>query len=128
MILLFGNDGANAGSGAPCLTYANVANGNACLTTGFSSGNQNLVFGPVPGPPGSTMTLSQLAASTNGTATGQTITVLDNGVATTLTCQNTSGSTCNDNVHTPTIQAGHFLQVSVTGGTGSPWKVTFRLG
>jgi hypothetical protein len=74
------------------------------------------------------MKLSHLAASTSGTATGQTITVLDNGVATTLTCQNTTGSTCNDDTDTPTIQAGHFLEVSVTGGTASPWKVTFQLG
>jgi hypothetical protein len=59
-------------------------------------------------------------AAPGGTAT-RTFTVLDNGVATAITCTVTSAvTTCSDLVDTVTWTAGHRLSVSMTvGGSGA---------
>jgi hypothetical protein len=122
---MFGNGTQNAdGLGHACLTYANVGNGNTCLTTGFANDNSELVFGPVA----RAVTISNLLATSNNSATGQVVTVLDNGVATALTCTNLAGTSCSDTVDSVLIPAGHFLQVQVLGGNSSHWRVTFQLG
>jgi hypothetical protein len=123
---MFGTNSTTVNPGPLCLAYGNVANGTSCLTTGFPGSNAHLVFGPVPGPPGSTMTISHLSASEQASTTGVTITVLDNGTPTALTCTVATGSACNDDGDTVTIPAGDFLEVSATGGGG--WLVTFELG
>jgi hypothetical protein len=125
MVLQFGNEGTNVTPGSPCLTFGNVGTGAACPTTAFTNSSAGLVFGPVPGPPGSAMTISHLSAAETGPGTGVTITVLDNGVATALTCANTTGLTCHDDVDTVTVQAGDFLAVEATACAG--WLVTFEL-
>jgi hypothetical protein len=121
---MFGNDGGPS-SGVNCLSYANISGENACITSNFTGSSKDLVFGPVPGPPGSTMTISHLAAAGLGD-TGAVVTVLDNGVATQLACTVTTGTTCNDDVDSVAIPAGDFFEVQVTSGTD--WLVTFELG
>jgi hypothetical protein len=123
---MFGNGTQNADSGHACLTYANVGNGNTCLTTttGFANDNNELPFGPVA----RAVTISNLLATSNNSATGQTVTVLDNGVATALGCTNLVGSSCSDTTDSVVVPAGDFLQVRVAGGTASHWRVTFQLG
>jgi hypothetical protein len=123
-IAMFGNENQNADSGHDCLTYTNDNHGGACITTisGFVTDPNELEFGPMP--PGG-VTISKLLADTNGTATGQVVTVLDNGVATALTCTDSSGSSCTNTTSTVTVPAGDFLQVEVSGGTASEWRVTF---
>ena len=123
---MFGNQNGNAGSGNNCLTYANVAQGNACLAlvSEFASSANSLVFGPIP----TDATISHLLATTGNSAANQTVTVLDNAVTTLLTCTTTAASpqSCSDDTHSVTIPAGDFLQVAVTNGSGS-WRVTFQL-
>jgi hypothetical protein len=121
---MFGNGTQNADSGHNCLTYANVGNGNSCLTTGFANDNNELVFGPVA----RAVTISNLLAQTNNSGSGQTITVLDNGLPTALGCTNLTGLTCSDTTDSVVIPAGDFIQVRVSGGTSSHWRVTFQLG
>ena len=124
---MFGNQNGNAGSGNNCLTYANSGSGSACLTliTQFASSPNALMFGPLP----TDATISHLHAVTANSAANQTVTVLDNTVATALTCTTTAASfdNCsNDAVDPVLIPAGHFLQVAVVNGAGS-WRVTFQL-
>jgi hypothetical protein len=123
---MFGNQNGNAGSGNNCLTYANVAQGSACLAavTEFASSANALMFGPMPAD----ATVSNLLALTANSAAGQTVTVLDNAAATLLTCTTTPASPqiCSDDTDTVTIPAGDFLQVRVSNGGGS-WRVTFQL-
>jgi hypothetical protein len=125
-VLLFGNQNGNASSGNNCLTYANVAQGSACLSLGrqeFASSPNSLVFGPMP----TDATISHLVAVTANSAANQTVTVLDNGAPTPLTCTTTAAlpQDCSDD--TPiSIQAGDFLEVQITNGGGS-WRVTFQL-
>jgi hypothetical protein len=131
---MFGTDGNSITSANQCLSYANVAGTSTCIAAGgdFPASNKDLVFGPVPGPQGpppSTMTISHLAAAAETAASPVTITVLDNGAPTTppLTCTTTPpATTCTDDADTATVNAGDFLQVSVTGG--ADWLVTFELG
>jgi hypothetical protein len=124
---MFGGQNQNADGGHACLAYANSGHGGPCITTiaGFGNDSNAVEFGPIP-PGGAT--ISQLQAFTSGTATGQTITVFDNLGATALTCINTAGSSCSDTTHSVVVAAGDFLQVQVTGGSASPWKVTFVVG
>jgi hypothetical protein len=121
---MFGNQNQNADSGHDCLTYENDNRGAPCITTtsGFLTDTNELEFGPMPA---GGVTISQLQADTSGTATGQVVTVLDNGVATALTCINLSGSSCRNTINIVSILAGDFLQVEVNGGTASTWRVTF---
>jgi hypothetical protein len=124
---MFGDEQQNADGGHPCLAFANAGHGGPCIAavTAFGNDANSVEFGPIQ-PGGGT--ISQLQAVTSGTATGQTITVFDNTGATALTCTNTAGSTCSDTTHSVPVAGGDFLQVQVTGGTASPWKVTFVLG
>jgi hypothetical protein len=130
MVLLFGSDQNAVNQPNLCISYANVAGPSTCITSGFTGSNGNIVFGPVPGPPLSTMTISHLAAAASSVSSPPvTITVLVDGAVTTptaLTCTVTTGTTCNDDTDTVTVHAGDFLEVSVTGGTN--WLVTFELG
>jgi hypothetical protein len=123
---MFGNEQQNADGGHACLAYANSGHGGPCISSvaAFANDANSVEFGPVP-PGGAT--ISQLQAVTSSTATGQTITVFDNTGATVLTCTNTAGSTCSDTTHSVPVAAGDFLQVQVTGGTASTWRVTFLL-
>jgi hypothetical protein len=124
---MFGNQNGNAGSGNDCLTYANVAQGSACLSLGrqaFASSQNPLMFGPMP----TGGTISHLVAVTANSAANQTVTVLDNAAPTQLTCTTTTAAPqdCSDDTHSIPIPAGDFLQVQVTNGAGS-WRVTFQL-
>ena len=123
---MFGNQNGNAGSGNNCLTYANVAQGDACLAgvTEFASSPNSLMFGPMP----TDATISNLLAITSNSAADQTVTVLDNVAPTLLTCTTTAASpqNCSDDTHSVVIPAGDFLQVRVGNGAGS-WRVTFQL-
>jgi hypothetical protein len=121
---MFASQDQNTDSGHACLSFAGASKANSCLTSGFVGGNTEVVFGPMP----SNVTISRLMAQTNGTATNQVVTVLDNGVATALGCTNTTGSACTDTTDSVSVAAGHFLQVQVTGGTASRWNVTFVVG
>jgi hypothetical protein len=124
---MFGNQDQNATATNNCLAYANAGHGGPCLTgvTAFSNDPTSVEFGPIPV---GGVTISQLQAVTDGTATGQTVTVLDNVTPTALACTNTTGSSCSDTTHSVSIAAGHFLQVQLAGGTPTAWKVTFLLG
>jgi hypothetical protein len=123
---MFGDENQNADGGHACLAFADSGHGGPCITTVAAFGNDanSVEFGPIA----TGGTLSQLRAVTSGTATGQTIRVFDNTTGTTLTCTNTAGSSCTDTTDAVPVAAGDFLQVQVTGGTASPWKVTFLLG
>jgi hypothetical protein len=122
---MFGNQNGNVG-GNDCLTYANVAQGSACLglLTEFASSSSALMFGPLP----TDSTISNLLAVTANSAADQTVTVFDNVAATPLTCTTTAASPqrCSDVTHSVLIPAGDFLQVQVSNGAGS-WRVTFQL-
>jgi hypothetical protein len=124
---MFGNQNQNATATNNCLAYANAGHGGPCITsvTLFSNDPTSIEFGPIPA---GGVTISQLQAVTDGSATGQTVTVIDNITATALSCTNTTGSTCSDTTHSVSIPAGDFLQVQLAGGTPSAWKVTFLLG
>jgi len=122
---MFGNQNGNVG-GNDCLTYANVAQGSACLglLTEFASSSSALMFGPLP----TDSTISNLLAVTANSAANQTVTVLDNVATTLLRCTTSLASpqNCSDDTDSVLIPAGHFLQVRVTNGAGS-WRVTFQL-
>jgi len=124
---MFGNQDQNATATNNCLAYANAGHGGPCLVivTAFSNDPTSVEFGPIPV---GGVTISQLQAVTDGIATGQTVTVLDNVTPTALACTNTTGSGCSDPTHPVSIPAGDFLQVRISGGTPSAWKVTFLLG
>jgi hypothetical protein len=109
------NQNADGGHAWPCIT----------AVAGFGNDANSVEFGPIPQ---GGVTISQLQAVTNGSATGQTVRVLDNITATALTCTNTAGSSCSGTTHSVTIPAGDFIQVQVTGGTAAAWKVTFLVG
>jgi hypothetical protein len=125
---MFGNQNGNAGSANDCLTFANVAAGSACIVSSgvgvFASSANPLMFGPLP----AAATISNLLAVTGNSAAGQTITVLDDTTATTLTCTTTVASpqSCSDSSDSVVIPAGDFLQVEVGNGAGA-WRVTFQL-
>jgi hypothetical protein len=126
-VLMFGNQNGNASSANNCLTYANTAQGSACLSlvTEFTASPNSLMFGPLPND----ATISHLLAVTANRAANQTVTVLDNVAPTPLTCTTTAAEPqiCSDETHSVLIPAGDFLQVRVANGGGS-WRVTFQLG
>jgi hypothetical protein len=121
---MFGNQNGSV-QGNNCLTYANVAQGSACiaLVTEFANSANSLMFGPLP----TDATISHLLATTANSAVNQTVTVLDNIGTTLLACATDAGSPtgCSDNADSVVIPAGHFLQVRVDGA-GS-WRATFQL-
>lgn len=123
---MFGNQNGNAGSGNNCLSFANAGSGNACLSliTEFISAPNSLTFGPLP----TDATISHLLAVTTNSVANQTVTVLENGTPTALTC-NTAGllNNCSNDTDSVLIPAGAFLQVRITNGGGS-WRVTFQFG
>ena len=84
----------------------------ACISTGFAANKEDLVFGPIP-TGGTTISHLKVEASASNTAT---ITALDNGTATTVTCTMTSGTTCSDDTHSAFIAEGHYVEVQVANG------------
>ena len=81
----------------------------ACISTGFAANKEDLVFGPIP-TGGTTISHLKVEASASTTAT---ITALDNGTATTVTCTMTAGTTCSDDTHSAFIAEGHYVEVQV---------------
>jgi hypothetical protein len=79
---------------------------------------------------GATISNLQVQLDANAAGSGNTVTVLDNAVATTLTCTVPSGSkTCSDATHSVSVIAGHFLTVQVTNQSGAAnraYRVSFR--
>jgi len=125
---MFGNQGGNANAPNNCLTYANVSGSSACLVGGattFVPAQNSLMFGPLP----TAATISNLLANTDNSAAGQTVTVLDDGATTLLSCTTTAASplSCSDSTDSVVIPAGDYLEVQIANGSGS-WRTTFRLG
>jgi hypothetical protein len=124
---MFGTHAQTVNAGQTfCATVDSVNNVQTCLTSGFAADNQTRVFGPAPTGGVAIAHLAVAASATVGGA-GTVVTVLDNGVATALTCTVTT-TTCANDTATVSIPAGDFLQVQIAGGTGvanAAFQVTF---
>jgi hypothetical protein len=101
-----------------CLGIWGATSQGSCLTTGYASDTSFRVFGPLPSAE-SVLSLS-VVVSTAPNKAPIVITVLDNGVATALTCSIAKGATtCTDPAHSFIASAGDFLQVRVANSSSN---------
>jgi len=99
-----------------CLAASAANTQGACLTSGYANDAKSIVFGPTPA--GLTIQKLSAAASIAPNAGPVVVTVLNNGVATSLSCTIAKATTsCTDSAHSFTTAAGSFLQVRVSNDT-----------
>jgi hypothetical protein len=123
-IAVFGLGNQNvAHNNTACISYATGNHQAPCLSSGFASDNNFLEFGPMPTGGVTIAHLSAVAA----VSTSATITVLDNGSPTALSCAISAGTTCTDDTHAVAIAAGHFLEVQIqaTGTNDTSYVASF---
>jgi hypothetical protein len=84
-----------------------------CLGAAYAADTHSLVYGPMPA--GLTVQHLSAVAATAPNVGPMTITVLDNGGSTVLTCIiPKTATTCTDSAHSFSTAAGDFLEVRVT--------------
>jgi hypothetical protein len=96
-----------------CIATWGTSRPSACLGAAYASDTNALVFGPMPaGQPVGNLSAAASAAPNVGPVT---ITVLNNGVATAVTCTIAKSTTsCTDTAHSFSTAAGSFLEAKVT--------------
>jgi hypothetical protein len=95
-----------------CLGGWGANHQNACLGAAYASDNNSLVFGPMPA--GLTIQNLTVMTSVAPDVGPVVVTVLSNGLATSLTCTIAKATTtCADSAHSFATAAGSFLEVRV---------------
>ncbi len=105
--------GGQVGHGqTQCIGVWGAGHQNACLGAAYAGDTNSLVLGPMPA--GLTIQNLSVIASAAPDVGPVTVTVLDNGVATTLTCTIAkAAAACSDSADSFSTAAGSFLEVRV---------------
>jgi hypothetical protein len=120
------NSSVNAGQ---CISNASLGNSHAtCPAANMADATYS--EGPVPLGGGSMVNLFAQVSATPAAGNTQQVTVLVNGVASTLSCQISNPATTCTAAGPVAVAAGAYLQVEITNvaGTyaGRTWRVSFR--
>lgn len=101
-----------------CLAVWGANTQGSCLASGYAADTSFRVFGPMPS--GRSIQDLTVVVSTAPNKAPVVVTVLDNGVATALTCSIAkSTTTCTDQAHSFLAAAGDFLEVRVANNASN---------